>query len=127
MGSDGSDALKLSLSIQPVGQRPQAAGCPHPDPRKMAAEISANVKALADATRLAILLRLARQPASVTEIARQFKLSQPTVSAHVQVLRDARLIDEKPVGRSAELSASEDGLRRLFASTEESLLRIFRA
>lgn len=98
-----------------------------PSYRKMAAEISANVKALADPTRLAILLRLARQPASVTEIARQFKLSQPTVSAHVQVLRDAGLLDEKAVGRSAELSASEEGLRRLLSSTEESLLRLFRS
>ena len=104
-------------------------GIRHAEPsyRKMAAEISANVKALADPTRLAILLRLARQPASVTEIARQFKLSQPTVSAHVQVLREAGLIDERAVGRSAELSASEEGLRRLFASTEESLLRLFRS
>ena len=104
-------------------------GIRHGEPsyRKMAAEISANVKALADPTRLAILLRLARQPASVTEIARQFKLSQPTVSAHVQVLREAGLLDEKAVGRSAELSASEDGLRRLFSNTEESLLRIFRS
>ena len=64
---------------------------------------------------------------SVTEIARQFKLSQPTVSAHVQVLLEAGLLDEKAVGRRAELSASEDGLRRLFSNTEESLLRIFRS
>ncbi len=64
---------------------------------------------------------------SVTEIARQFKLSQPTVSAQVQVLLEAGLLDEKAVGRRAELSASEDGLRRLFSNAEESLLRIFRS
>jgi DNA-binding transcriptional ArsR family regulator len=94
--------------------------------RKVAAEISADIKALADPTRLAILLRLARDPASVTELARQFDLSQPTVSAHVQILRDAGLIDERTVGRSAMLSASEDGLRRLFSGAQESLLRMFR-
>ena len=94
--------------------------------RKVAAEISTSIKALADPTRLAILLRLARDPASVTELARQFDLSQPTVSAHVQILREAGLIDERTVGRSAMLSASEEGLRRLFAGAQESLLRVFR-
>ena len=94
--------------------------------RKVAAEISTSIKALADPTRLAILLRLAREPASVTDLARQFDLSQPTVSAHVQVLREAGLIDERTVGRSAMLSASEEGLRRLFAGAQESLLRVFR-
>ena len=94
--------------------------------RKVAAEISANIKALADPTRLAILLRLAREPASVTELARQFQISQPTVSAHVQVLREAGLLEEKTVGRSGSLSASQEGLRRLFANAEESLSRVFR-
>lgn len=103
-------------------------GIRHDEPsyRKVAAEISTSIKALADPTRLAILLRLAREPASVTEIARQFHLSQPTVSAHVQVLRESGLLEEKTVGRSAKLSASEDGLRRLFSSAEESLVKVFR-
>jgi DNA-binding transcriptional ArsR family regulator len=95
--------------------------------RKIASEISASLKALSDPTRLAILLRLAREPASVTEIARQFHLSQPTVSAHVQVLREAGLLEERQVGRSAELSATEEGLRRLFESAQEALLRLYRS
>jgi DNA-binding transcriptional ArsR family regulator len=95
--------------------------------RKIATEISSNLKALSDPTRLAILLRLAREPASVTEIARQFHLSQPTVSAHVQVLRDAGLLDERQVGRSAELSATEEGLRKLFESTQDALLSLYRS
>jgi DNA-binding transcriptional ArsR family regulator len=103
-------------------------GIRHDEPsyRKVAAEISTSIKALADPTRLAILLRLAREPASVTEIARQFHLSQPTVSAHVQVLRESGLLEERTVGRSAKLSASEDGLRRLFSNAEESLVKVFR-
>jgi DNA-binding transcriptional ArsR family regulator len=94
--------------------------------RRVAADVSANLKTLAEPTRLAILLRLAREPASVTEIARQFDLSQPTVSAHVQLLREAGLLDEKTVGRSAKLSATQEGLRRLFSDAEESLLRLYR-
>ena len=94
--------------------------------RKVAAEVSGNIKALADPTRLSILLRLAREPSSVTELARQLHLSQPTVSAHVQVLREAGLLDERAVGRSAELSANQEGLRRLFARSEDALMRLFR-
>jgi DNA-binding transcriptional ArsR family regulator len=97
-----------------------------PSLKQVANEVSSHIKALADPTRLAILLRLAREPASVTEIARQFALSQPTVSAHVQVLREAGLLEEKTVGRSAQLSASQDGLHRMFAHAEESLIRAFR-
>jgi DNA-binding transcriptional ArsR family regulator len=97
-----------------------------PSLKQVATQVSSHIKALADPTRLAILLRLAREPASVTEIARQFGLSQPTVSAHVQVLREAGLLEEKTIGRSAQLSASEEGLRRMFAHAEESLIRAFR-
>jgi DNA-binding transcriptional ArsR family regulator len=98
-----------------------------PSLKQVATEVSSHIKALADPTRLAILLRLAREPASVTEIARQFGLAQPTVSAHVQVLREAGLLEEKTVGRSAQLSASQEGLHRMFANAEESLIRAFRA
>lgn len=94
--------------------------------RHVAKQVSANLKAFADPTRLAILLWLARQPASVTEIARQFKLSQPTVSAHVQVLREAGLLEEKTAGRSAKLRASEQSLRRVFSNAQDELAKHFR-
>jgi DNA-binding transcriptional ArsR family regulator len=103
-------------------------GIRHGEPsyRKVAAEVATRMRAIADQTRLTILLRLARQPASVTEIARQLKLAQPTVSAHVQVLREAGLLEERAVGRRSELSASEEGLRQLFSSAEESMIKLFR-
>lgn len=94
--------------------------------RKVGAQVAASVKALADPTRVSILLWLARKTSSVTDIARHFNLSQPTISAHVQVLREARLIDETPSGRSAMLSASEEGLRRLFANAQDSMVQMFR-
>ena len=97
-----------------------------PPYRKVAAEVATSMRALADPTRLTILLRLAHHPASITEIARQLKLSQPTVSSHVQVLREAGLLEQRAVGRSAELSASEEGLRRLFSTAEESMIRLFK-
>jgi DNA-binding transcriptional ArsR family regulator len=91
------------------------------DRRHVAKHVSATLKAFADPTRLAILLWIARQPASVTEIARHFKLSQPTVSAHVQMLREAGVLEERAVGRSAKLSATEQGIRQVFAEAEEQL------
>jgi DNA-binding transcriptional ArsR family regulator len=94
--------------------------------RDAAVHVSSRLKALADPTRLAILLQLAREPASVTELARHFKLSQPTVSGHVQQLREAGLLDERMVGRSARLSASEESLRNLLSGAQESLIRHFR-
>ena len=96
------------------------------DCRRVADEVSTNIKALADPTRLTILLRLARSPASVTELARELRLSQPTVSVHVRVLREVGLLEERANGRSAELSASEQALKELFSRTEEQLVRMFR-
>jgi DNA-binding transcriptional ArsR family regulator len=48
--------------------------------------------ALADPTRRAIVERLARGDATVTELAEPFALSVPTVSRHVAVLERAGLV-----------------------------------
>ena len=55
--------------------------------------------ALADPTRRAILTRLARGEASVTELARPFAMSQPAVSKHLKVLERAGLVS---VGQDAQ-------------------------
>src|SRR5256885_2247930 len=95
--------------------------------RKIAAAVSVKMKSLADPTRLGILMWLAGHPASVTQIAKHFHLSQPTVSAHIQLLRDAELLEEKANGRSSTLTVSERRLRDLFSGAEEALLRQFPA
>ena len=48
--------------------------------------------ALADPTRRAILSRLARGEASVTDLAKPFRMSLPAVSKHLKVLQRAGLI-----------------------------------
>jgi DNA-binding transcriptional ArsR family regulator len=48
--------------------------------------------ALADPTRRAILARLSRGNASVTELAKPFEISLPAVSKHLKVLEQAGLI-----------------------------------
>jgi DNA-binding transcriptional ArsR family regulator len=48
--------------------------------------------ALADPTRRAILARLAKREASVTELAEPFEMSLPAVSKHLKVLERAGLV-----------------------------------
>ena len=55
--------------------------------------------ALADPTRRAILARLAKGEASVTELAEPFAMSQPAISKHLKVLERAGLISR---GRDAQ-------------------------
>src|SRR5690349_13170543 len=50
------------------------------------------IAALADPTRRAILARLARGEATVTELAEPFELSQPAISKHLKVLERAGLV-----------------------------------
>jgi DNA-binding transcriptional ArsR family regulator len=49
--------------------------------------------ALADPTRRAILARLAKGEATVSELAAPFHLAQPTISKHLRVLEEAGLIE----------------------------------
>ncbi|HXR16376.1 MAG TPA: metalloregulator ArsR/SmtB family transcription factor [Terriglobales bacterium] len=55
--------------------------------------------ALADPTRRAILARLAKGEASVTDLAEPFAMSQPAISKHLKVLERAGLISR---GRDAQ-------------------------
>jgi DNA-binding transcriptional ArsR family regulator len=57
-------------------------------------QLSVTFAALADPTRRAILARLARGEASVTELAKPFDLSLPGISKHLKVLQRAGLITQ---------------------------------
>jgi DNA-binding transcriptional ArsR family regulator len=48
--------------------------------------------ALADPTRRAILVRLAKGEATVMELAAPFKMTQPAISQHLKALEDAGLV-----------------------------------
>ena len=60
------------------------------------ARLNATFAALADPTRRAILARLARGDASVSELAEPFRISQPAISKHLKVLEKAGLISRHP-------------------------------
>jgi DNA-binding transcriptional ArsR family regulator len=63
------------------------------------ARLSAVFAALSDPTRRAILARLAKGDATVSELAAPFGLAQPTISKHLRVLEDAGFIEQ---GRDAQ-------------------------
>ena len=63
------------------------------------ARLNATFAALADPTRRAILARLTSGAASVTDLARPFRMSQPAISKHLKVLESAGLVSR---GRDAQ-------------------------
>jgi len=56
-------------------------------------------RALADPTRRAIVGRLSRGPASVSELARPFAMAMPSLLQHLQVLEACRLVRSEKHGR----------------------------
>jgi DNA-binding transcriptional ArsR family regulator len=57
-------------------------------------------RALADPTRRQVLALLRERPMSAGELADQFDVSKPTMSAHFNVLREAGLIDATRQGKT---------------------------
>jgi DNA-binding transcriptional ArsR family regulator len=93
--------------------------------------LDATFAALADPTRRAILSRLAAGEASVTDLAKPFKMSQPAISKHLKVLERAGLISR---GRDAQrrpcrieakpLAEADDWLEEYRRIWEENFQRL---
>lgn len=56
-------------------------------------------KALADPTRRAVLERLSRGPAGVSDLARPFKMALPSFAQHLEVLEKCGLVRSQKQGR----------------------------
>ena len=84
-------------------------------------EIVALFKALADPTRYEIFRLIAAQPEAicVCHITDRFDVSQPTISHHLKVLREAGLITVSRRGVWAYYAADPHGLARLRSSVED--------
>ena len=66
--------------------------------------------ALSDASRRAMVERLARGPASVGTLAEPFAMSLPAVMQHLKVLEDAGIVTSQKVGRVRTYTLTPDGL-----------------
>jgi DNA-binding transcriptional ArsR family regulator len=71
-------------------------------------------RALGDPTRRAIYERLILREDSVSGLTARFAISQPAISQHLKILRDAGLVRVRREGREAHYSAGPDGLKPLF-------------
>ena len=69
----------------------------------------AQLDALGDGTRRAILARLLKGPLAVGELARDFPVSRPAISQHLRILRHANLVVDRA-----------EGTRRLYALNPEA-------
>lgn len=75
--------------------------------------LDATLSALADPTRRAILTRLAHGEATVNELAEPFPISQPAISRHLKVLREAGLIVRRVEGTTRPCRLAPGALREL--------------
>ena len=76
---------------------------------------------LSDATRLAIVQRLAHGEARVADLVAELGMAQSTVSAHVACLRDCALVVGRPQGRQVFYSLARPELMDLLRSAETLL------
>jgi DNA-binding transcriptional ArsR family regulator len=84
--------------------------CPMDD---MAAMENKVFQALADPSRRAIFESLTRGEAAVKDLTARFDISQPAVSQHLAILRDAGLVNGRPEGRCVYYQVNPRGMRPL--------------
>ncbi|HET8527793.1 MAG TPA: metalloregulator ArsR/SmtB family transcription factor [Gaiellaceae bacterium] len=80
---------------------------------RQAGALAARFRALADPTRVAIVNRLAQGECCVCDLNAAFDLSQPTVSHHLKVLRDAGLVASTRRGTWAYYRLVPDAVQQL--------------
>ena len=110
----------VELTLAPKTKRPKGEVCcepvVHPEvDRPAAAELAKVAKALADPIRVQLLDVLRRHPGKVCvcELVPLFDVSQPTVSHHLKVLRDAGLVAAEKQGLWAYYHVLPGGLETL--------------
>jgi ArsR family transcriptional regulator len=86
-----------------------------------AEQLAARFRALADPTRVAIVNRLAQaEETCVCDLTAAFDLSQPTISHHLRVLRDAGLVESSRRGTWAYYRVVPAALGALAAALTQS-------
>jgi ArsR family transcriptional regulator, arsenate/arsenite/antimonite-responsive transcriptional repressor len=114
--------MAVDLELAPKQKRPPGEPCclpvAYPDVERAQAErMAAIARALADPIRLQLVdvLRKHAGKVCVCELVPLFDLSQPTVSHHLKVLRDAGIVDSERRGLWAYYYVIPDALEELSA------------
>ncbi|MBA3268482.1 MAG: helix-turn-helix transcriptional regulator [Acidimicrobiia bacterium] len=112
--------MAVDLELAPKQKRPIGQPCcepvVYPDVERHEAERMASIaKALADPVRLQLVdvLRKHAGKVCVCELVPLFDLSQPTVSHHLKVLRQAGIVDSERQGLWAYYFVNTDALEEL--------------
>lgn len=112
--------MSVDLQLAPKTKRPAGEPCCepifYPDvEREQAQRMAAIAKALGDPIRLQLVdvLRKHAGKVCVCELVPLFELSQPTVSHHLRVLRDAGVVASERQGLWAYYYVVPDALREL--------------
>lgn len=74
------------------------------------------LKALADETRLDILKLLGNKELNVNQIAQNSKVSRPTISHHLQIMKRARILESRKEGKEIFYSINNYVLNSLAQS-----------
>lgn len=85
-----------------------------PGPLAPYQEVARLFSALANPARCAVVDRLAREPRFVGELSRELDLSQPLVSQHLKVLREAHLIEGYKDGRVTRYRLLDEHVAHVF-------------
>jgi len=114
--------MAVDLELSPKQKRPPGEPCcepvVYPDvEREEAQRMAAIAKALADPVRVQLVdvLRKHAGKVCVCELVPLFDLSQPTVSHHLKVLREAGVVDSERQGLWAYYYVTPDSLKELSA------------
>jgi ArsR family transcriptional regulator len=114
--------MAIDVPLAPKQKRPAGEPCcqpvVYPDlERAQAQRMAAIAKALADPIRVQLVdvLRQHAGKVCVCELVPLFDLSQPTVSHHLKVLRQAGIVDSERVGLWAYYYVLPDALEELSA------------
>lgn len=101
------------------------------------ARLDASFAALADATRRGVLEQLAREDASISDLAQKFHMTLTGMKKHVAVLEGAGLVTTQKIGRVRTCRLGQSGLeeeaawlgqhRRLWAGRFEGLDQVLEA
>jgi ArsR family transcriptional regulator len=112
--------MPVDLELAPKHKRPIGEPCCEPvvypeTDRRQAERMAAVAKALGDPIRLQLVDVLRRHPgqACVCELVPLFDLSQPTISHHLKVLRDAGIVGSERRGLWSFYYVDPDSMKEL--------------
>ncbi len=88
-----------------------------------AAFVADRLRVLAEPTRVHILIQLLSAPAGVMDLARALRMSQPTVSGHLKVLRNAGLVQPRRSAHRTVFVGSRKRIERLLEDARATIAR----